>query len=164
MPTLSPKAWIAIGLLVLLSVGFGIIKYQNHEIADLNKENGAAAVHVETADKAVELKDESSKVDDKHVTDFVKEDHQVKQVTDKRIKDTHIKVEQIEKAAEALPATPESVAATDTEVSKVRITALWDSYCAAKAGAADCPAPQPTQEKQNVSQTHEEAPLDLDAA
>ncbi len=149
MPVLSPKAWIAIALLVLISIGFGIIKYQNHEIADLNKENGAAAVHVETADKAVELKDESGKVDDKHVTDLVKEDREVKQVTDKRIKDTHIKVEQIEHDAAALPATPENVAATDTAVSTTRITAMWDAFCAAKTGAEGCPVTQPPQETQN---------------
>lgn len=155
MPTLSPRAWICIGALVLIGVLVGIVKYQNSEIGTLNKENGAAATHVEAAKETVELKEESSKVDDKHVTDFVKEDKQVKQQTDQRVKKTHDKVQEIEKASEALPATAENVEATDLAVSKTRVTALWDAYCSTKTGATGCPVPQPTQEKPNDSSPQE---------
>ena len=159
MPVLSIRAWICIGALVVLGVLVGIVKYQNNQIGTLNKENGAAVAHVETADAAVELKDASNKVDDKHVADFVKEDKAVKQVTDKRIKDTHIKVDQIEHAAEAVPATPENVQATDTAVSTVRITAMWDAYCSAKPGADGCSVPQPSQEKQDVDHPEPQKPV-----
>ena len=156
MRALSLRAWIAIGALAVLIILVSVVRYQNNQIGDLNKENGAAVVHVETARETVELKEKSEKIDEVAVTNVVVKEREVKQATDKRIKDTHVKVEKIEQEEAAKPSTPESVAQTDQQVSTVRITAMWDAYCSAKKGADGCPVPQPIQEKQDVHHSQEE--------
>lgn len=153
MPTLSPRTWIAIALLTVLAIGFGVIKYQNHEIADLNKENGAATAAVTTAGATVAEQADSHKADDKAVADVAKKGQEVRSQVDKRVTNTHNQVQQIEKEAAAKPDTPENQEQTAEKVSEVRITAMWDAYCAAKVGAEGCPAStQPTQEKQDDQQ------------
>ena len=155
MPTLSIKVWIGIALAVVAAVVFALLSYQDSKIDKLNQTNGANQVLVAVQTDVIEKKVESTKVDEKAVTNYVKKEEVVRKETSTRIERTEVKVDTIIRDYTIKENTAENEKAKVAEVSRVRITALWDAYCAgSKEPREGCPTSPPAdEEKQNAIST-----------
>lgn len=152
MFTTKLKLIIGIVLVTIAVAVFALLKYQDGKIDDLNKAGGAATVVIAAQADVLEKKVESAKVDEVAVTNYVKKEEVVRNESIRRTERTEAKVAVIEKDYATKENTVENEAAKVAEVSRVRVTSLWDAYCAgSKEPREGCPvSPSADEEKQNA--------------
>lgn len=142
---------IALGVLGLLVLGvYSYIQHQSSEIKDLSKQNTTLEVANQGIQKSMQDDQKSDAVSDAVVKDAVNDPITVK--NDQAIidKSTHTQTQAVvKKYKEApTPATPEAVAAQTAErakeISRIRVTAMWQTYCNAVPSNPKCAAiPKP---------------------
>lgn len=127
--TLQAKLIAGAVVLALIAGVYGIIKYQDGKIDDLNQQQGASKVVTEVQKDTIEKQDESAKADDKIVGENVKEANVIRREDTAHKTNTQGKIKVIEDTFEPLPPTPENKAEKERQVSEAVIISLWQQYC-----------------------------------